>query len=215
VLLLLLLLFSLAKKFAIYPLQKEIDYLLRTNSLEYELNTDLTFREQETDVDTHIVPLLHEALAQSGIQATHMLIHDIVHQKFKYKKSKKILSAEEKENLMRRQHANNRSHEVMYKFINYCGKFSPTANTKYLQKRTQRAKGIAELQKAGDPQVRRHDSREWRHILTKWQYHLPEVSPERGTDSREILVYDIAGRSEEVDISDPFAYFLAFFPSIC
>lgn len=124
-LLLLSLLFCLAKNFAIHPLQKEINYLLRQNALEYELNTDLTFREQATEVDTHIVPVLQEALAQSGIQATHTLIHDIVHQKFKYKKSKKILSAEEKENLMRRQHANNRSHEVKYNFINYCGKLTP------------------------------------------------------------------------------------------
>jgi hypothetical protein len=93
-------------------LQKEIDYLLRQNALDYELNMNLTFREQETEVDTHIVPALQEALAQSGIQTTHTLIRDILHQKFKYKKSKKILSADEKANLTRRQHANNRSHEV-------------------------------------------------------------------------------------------------------
>jgi hypothetical protein len=106
-------------------LQKEINYLLRQNALVHELNTNLTFREQETEVDTHIVPTLQEALAQSGIQATHTLIHDIVHQKFKYKKSKKILSADEKENLTRRQHANNRSHEVKYKFTDHCGKLTP------------------------------------------------------------------------------------------
>jgi hypothetical protein len=179
-------------------LQKEIDFLLRQNGLEHELNTDLTFREQETEVDTHVVPLLQEALAQSGMRATHTLIHDILHQKFKYKKSKKILSAEEKESLLRRQHANNRSHEVRY--INYCVKVTPTANTKYLQKRTRRAKGFADLQRAGDTQVRRYDNREWQHILAKPQYHSPEVSPERGSDTREILVYDIAGRSEEVDL---------------
>lgn len=109
----------LPENFAICPLQKEIDYLLRQNGLEHELNTDLTFREQETEVDAHVVPVLQEALGRSGIQATHTLIHDVLHQKFKYQKSKKILSAEEKENLQRRQHANNRSQEVRCKFVDY------------------------------------------------------------------------------------------------
>jgi len=151
-------------------------------------------------VDTHIVPLLQEALAHSGIQATHTLIHDILHHKFKYKKSKKVLSAEEKENLLRRQHANNRSQEVRDIIISYllC-KVIPTANSKQLQKRTRRAKGFADLQRVGDLQFRQCDSREWQHILSKPQYHSPEVSPERGTDSREILVYDITGRSQEVE----------------
>jgi len=151
-------------------------------------------------VDTHIVSLLQEALAHSGIQATHTLIHDILHHKFKYKKSKKVLSAEEKENLLRRQHTSNRSQEVRDIIISYllC-KVIPTANSKQLQKRTRRAKGFADLQRVGDLQFRQCDSREWQHILSKPQYHLSEVLPERGTDSREILVYDIAGRSQEVE----------------
>ena len=73
------------------------------------------------------------------------------------------------------------------------------ANVAYSQKRTRRAKGFADLKRTGDQPIQRYKDAEWQYILSKPQYHSPEVSPERGTENnKDVLVYDIAERSEEV-----------------
>lgn len=72
------------------------------------------------------------------------------------------------------------------------------ANVAYSQKRTRRAKGFADLKRTGDQPIQRYKDAEWQYILSKPQYHSPEVSPERGTGNKDVLVYDIAERSEEV-----------------